>query len=49
MICREWQASAPTEASQLPHGDHDNAVMPAVWKPESVLRVCLDVAFQTIT
>lgn len=49
MICREWQASAPTDANQLPHGDHVNPVMPTVWKPEMVLRLCLVVAFQTIT
>lgn len=49
MICREWQASAPIDAKQLPQGDHVSPVMPTVWKPEIVLRVCLVVAFQTIT
>lgn len=49
MICREWQASAPSEANQFPHGDHVNPVMPTVWKPEIVLRICLVVAFHTIT
>lgn len=49
VICREWQASAPTEANQLPQGDHVSPVMPTVWKPDTVLRVCLVVAFHTIT
>ncbi len=49
MICKEWQASAPTEASRPPQGDQANPAMPAVWKPEAVFLICLVVAFQTIT
>lgn len=49
VICKEWQSSAPTEASRVPQGDHANPAIPTVWKPAIMVLICLVVAFHMMT